>query len=128
MRFTAQHFDNIAREFIEKPRVPFHRCYRPLVKRVNSGSSEYYYLQDDDYARKPYMFTRAFEELQNELKAIFSYVEPSYQNRKTYSYKIQQLFIRWRRISRLSSKKTSIQKKNPGGPSMIIGRLTLRTD
>lgn len=94
MIFTAQHFDKIAKEFIEKPRVPYHRCYRPLVKRVNSGSSEYYYLQDDDYARKPYMFTRAFEELQNELKAIFSYVEPSYQNRKTYSYKIQQLFIR----------------------------------
>lgn len=94
MKFTAQHFDHIAKEFIEKPRVPYHRCYRPLVKRVNSGSSEYKYLQDDDYARKPYMFTRSFEELQNELKAIFDYVEPSYQNRKTYSYKIQQLFIR----------------------------------
>jgi hypothetical protein len=61
---------------------------------VNSGSSEYCYLQDDDYARKPYMFTRSFRELQDELKSIFSYVEPSYHNRKTFSYKIQQLFIR----------------------------------
>lgn len=94
MKFTSAHFYNIAKEHVDNPRVPFHRCYRPMVKRVNSGSSEYCYLQDDGYARKPYMFTRAFVELQDELKDIFSYVEPSYQNRKTYSYKIQQLFIR----------------------------------
>ena len=95
MKYTEKHFfDSIAREYIPNPRVPFHRCYRPMVKRVNSGSSEYHYLQDDDYAQKPYMFTRAFEELQKDLKEIFNYVEPSYHNRKAYSYKIQQLFIR----------------------------------
>ena len=94
MKYTIEQFRGIARETIDNPRVPFHRCYRPLVKRVNSGSSEYRYLRDDDYAQKPYMFTRAFEELQNDLKAVFSYVEPTYNNRKTYSYKIQQLFIR----------------------------------
>lgn len=95
MKYTEKHFsDSIAREYIPNPRVPFHRCYRPMVERVNSGSSEYHYLQDDDYAQKPYMFTRAFEELQKDLKEIFNYVEPSYHNRKTYSYKIQQLFIR----------------------------------
>ena len=63
MKYTIEQFRGIARETIENPRVPFHRCYRPLVKRVNSGSSEYHYLRDDDYAQKPYMFTRAFEEL-----------------------------------------------------------------
>lgn len=86
MRYTEKHFsDSIAREYIPNPRVPFHRCYRPMVERVNSGSSEYHYLQDDDYAQKPYMFTRAFEELQKDLKEIFNYVEPSYHNRKAYS-------------------------------------------
>lgn len=95
MKYTAKHFGgHIAKESIPEPRVPYHRCYRPLVRRVNSRASEYHYLQDDDYAKKPYMFTRAFEELQNELKIIFTFVEPSYQNRKTYSYKIQQLFIK----------------------------------
>jgi hypothetical protein len=95
MRYTKEHFpDSIAKESIPNPRMPFHRCYRPMVQRVNSGSSEYHYLQDDDYAEKPYMFTRAFEELQNDLKEVFNFVEPTYNNRKTYSYKIQQLFIR----------------------------------
>lgn len=94
MKYTIEQFKGIARETIDNPRTPFHRCYRPLVKRVNSGSSEYRYLQDDDYAQKPYMFTRAFEELQSDLKEVFSFVEPTYNNRKTYSYKIQQLFIR----------------------------------
>lgn len=94
MKYTIDQFKGIARETIDNPRTPFHRCYRPLVKRVNSGSGEYRYLQDDDYAQKPYMFTRAFEELQSDLKEVFSFVEPTYNNRKTYSYKIQQLFIR----------------------------------
>ena len=94
MKYTIEQFSGIARETIDNPRTPFHRCYRPLVKRVNSGSGEYRYLQDDDYAQKPYMFTRAFEELQSDLKEVFSFVEPTYNNRKTYSYKIQQLFIR----------------------------------
>ena len=51
MKYTIEQFRGIARETIDNPRVPFHRCYRPLVKRVNSGSSEYRYLQDDDYAQ-----------------------------------------------------------------------------
>lgn len=94
MKYTANRFEHIAKDVIVEPRVPFHRCYRPLVRRINSGATEYDYLNDDDYAKKPYLFTRAFEELQDEIKVIFSYVEPSYHNRKTYSYKIQQLFIR----------------------------------
>lgn len=121
MKYTEKHFsDSIAREYIPNPRVPFHRCYRPMVKRVNSGSSEYHYLQDDDYAQKPYMFTRAFEELQKDLKEIFNYVEPSYHNRKAYSYKIQQLFIRvcieLEAILRPFLAKTSIQNRSPFGP------------
>ena len=94
MIFTESDFQYVARENIANPRVPFHRCYRPLVKRVNSLANEYYYLQDDSYAREPYMFTRAFGELQDELKILFSYVEPSSQNGNVFSYKIQQLLIR----------------------------------
>lgn len=94
MRYTEKNLPSGAREAIPEPRLPYHRCYRPLVKRVNSGANGRYCLNDDDYAQKPYLFTRAFMELQDELKELFSYVEPAYGNRKTYSYKIQQLFIR----------------------------------
>lgn len=94
MKYTENIFQSVAKEDVTEPRLPYHRCFRPLVKRVNYGANERYYLSDDDYAQKPYMFTRAFIELQDELKGIFRYVEPAYGNRKTYSYKIQQLFIR----------------------------------
>lgn len=73
MKYTANRFEHIAKDVIVEPRVPFHRCYRPLVRRINSGATEYDYLNDDDYAKKPYLFTRAFEELQDEIKVTISH-------------------------------------------------------
>ena len=94
MKYTEEYFENWSKEHIDNPRMPYHRCYRPLVERGNSSSYELCYLIDDDYAVRPFAFTRAFEQLQNEMKQLFLYVEPAYHNRKTYSYHIQQLFIR----------------------------------
>ncbi len=95
MRYTKEIFNkNRVTEAIEKPRAPYHRCLRPFVERSNSKCSARYCLNDDDYAQKPYAFTKAFLELQKEILELFTYVEPAYNNRFTYSYRIQQLFIR----------------------------------
>ena len=94
MRYTKESFRNCAKYGIAEPRVPYYRCYRPLVKRINSGYFENCYLNDDDYAESPYSYTRTFKTLQNELKELFSFVEPADNNRKTFSYRIQQLLIR----------------------------------
>ena len=94
MKYTAEDFKNWMREDIPNPRVPYHRCYRPLIKRSNSLSFESCYLRDDDYAIKPYSYTRAFLQLQKEMEELFLYVAPADKNLKTYSYQIHELLIR----------------------------------
>lgn len=94
MRYKKDFFKNKNKVEISEPRAPYHRCFRPFVKRSNSNYSQRYYLNDDDYAQMPYSYTRAFLALQKEMEDLFSYVEPAHNNRYTYSYRIQQLFIR----------------------------------
>lgn len=90
MKYSKDMFRNRPRAEIKNPRAPFHRCYRPVI----SGLSERNYLNDDCYAQKPYSFTKAFLTLQKEIEELFLFVEPTYDNRNTYSYRIQQLLIR----------------------------------
>ena len=80
--------------YIENVVLPYHRCFRPLIKRANSYDNERKYLQDIDYAQCPYLYTRSFLQIQSEMKNLFLYVEPGDKNLKTYSYHIQQLLIR----------------------------------
>lgn len=94
MKYKAEDFANWTRDVISNPRFPFHRCYRPLVKRSNSDSFERCYLLDDDYAIRPYSYTRAFLQLQKEMEELFLYVAPADKNLKTYSYHIHELLIR----------------------------------
>lgn len=94
MKYTAEYFKNWSREAIANPRLPYHRCYRPLVHRANSDSFERCYLLDDDYAERPYSYTRAFLQLQKEMENLFLYVAPADKNLKTYSYHIHELLIR----------------------------------
>lgn len=94
MKYTAEDFKNWSREEIANPRLPYHRCYRPLVHRANSDSFERCYLLDDDYAVRPYSYTRAFLQLQKEMEELFLYVAPADKNLKTYSYHIHELLIR----------------------------------
>lgn len=77
MKYTAEDFKNWSREEIANPRLPYHRCYRPLVQRANSNSFERCYLLDDDYAERPYSFTRSFLQLQKEMEYLFLYVAPA---------------------------------------------------
>ena len=90
MKYSKDMFKNRPRAEIKDPRAPFHRCFRPVI----SGLSERDYLNDDDYAQRPYSFTKAFLTLQKEIEELFLFVEPADDNRKTYSYRIQQLFIK----------------------------------
>lgn len=95
MKYTKDIFSkNREKVVIDNPRAPYHRCYRPFVERSTSWSSLRYCLNDDGYAERPYFFTKAFLLLQKEMEELFTYVEASYNNRNTYSYRIQQLFIR----------------------------------
>lgn len=55
MKYTAEDFKNWSREEIANPRLPYHRCYRPLVHIANSDSFERCFLLDDEYAERPYL-------------------------------------------------------------------------
>ena len=94
MKYTKDDYKNSVKVEIANPRAPYHRCFRPFVERSSSYGSQRHSLNDDDYAEKPYLFTRAFLALQKEMEDLFSYVEPADNNKKTFSYKIQQLLIR----------------------------------
>lgn len=94
MKYRKEDFKNLSRDEIANPRLPYHRCYRPLVDRENSDEYERCYLLDDAYAVRPYSYTRAFLQLQKEMEELFLYVAPADKNLKTYSYHIHELLIR----------------------------------
>lgn len=73
---------------------PFHRNYRAMVERPNSGYSSWAYIVDREYSKTPHHYVRAFILIQNDLQRLFEYVEPSDTNLKTYSYRIHELFMR----------------------------------
>jgi hypothetical protein len=75
-------------------RKPYHRIYRPFVKSDNEGWNGSVYLVDHEYAQSPLYYTRAFMMIQEDIKRLFEYIEPSYINLKTYSYRIYELFMR----------------------------------
>ena len=66
MKYSKDMFKNRPRAEIKDPRAPFHRCFRPVI----SGLSERDYLNDDDYAQRPYSFTKAFLTLQKEIVCL----------------------------------------------------------
>lgn len=73
---------------------PFHRNYRGIKPSHQSGYSGWAYLEDREYAKNPEHYARAFILIQNDLQAIFEYIEPSDEGRDAYSYRIHALFMR----------------------------------
>ncbi len=73
---------------------PFHRNCRRFVTRTNSGYSSIAFIKDREYAISPAHYVRAFFLIQDDLKRIFEFVEPSDLNLQTYSYRIHELLIR----------------------------------
>jgi hypothetical protein len=73
---------------------PFHRNYRGIKPGKNSGYSDWAYIRDREYAKKPEHYVRAFVLIQNDLQALFEYLEPSYECQRAYSYRIHALLMR----------------------------------
>jgi hypothetical protein len=73
---------------------PFHRNCRGFVPKPNSGYSSWAFIIDKEYAIAPQHYVRAFLLIQNDLKKIFEFVEPSDCNLQTYSYRIHELLVR----------------------------------
>ena len=73
---------------------PFHRNYRDIKKRHNSGYSSWAYIIDREYAIDPAHYVRAYKLIQRDLENIFEFVEPSNQSKKAFSYRIHALLIR----------------------------------
>lgn len=73
---------------------PFHRNYRAIKPGPQSGYSGWAYIHDRDYAKNAEHYVRAFILIQNDLRSIFEYLEPSDECRKAYSYRIHALLMR----------------------------------
>jgi len=74
--------------------IPFHRIYRAHVPANNSGYSNWAFIVDKEYAINPHHYTRAFLLLQEDIKRLFEYIEPSDVNLVTFSFRIHELFMR----------------------------------
>jgi hypothetical protein len=73
---------------------PFHRNYRAIKPGPQPGYSIWAYIHDRDYAKNPEHYVRALILIQNDLRSIFEYLEPSDECRPAYSYRIHALFMR----------------------------------
>lgn len=81
-------------ENIDTYKKPYHRIFRPMFERDNSGWNGHVFLNDHSYALNPQAYMRAFNYLQDDIKNLFEYIEPSDKNLSTYSHYIQQLLMR----------------------------------
>jgi hypothetical protein len=73
---------------------PFHRNYRAIKPGPQAGYSSWAYIIERDYAKNAEHYVRAFILIQNDLQAIFEYLEPSDECRTAYSYRIHALLMR----------------------------------
>ncbi len=73
---------------------PYHRNYRGSISGNNSGYSSWAYIEDKEYAKSPEHYVRAFLLIQDDLKKLFEYIEPSEESKNTYSYRIHELLMR----------------------------------
>ncbi|MEQ5840106.1 hypothetical protein N0A02_11790 [Paraburkholderia acidicola] len=73
---------------------PFRRICRQFVDGSYAGEGDWLYLFHRRYATDPRHYIHAFLLLQADVTDLFSYIEPSDVNLRTYSHRIQQLLIR----------------------------------
>lgn len=76
------------------PNKPFRRTFRQMKPAVNSGYSQWAYIRDRDYATNAIHYVRAFLLIQDDLKRIFEFIEPSDENESVYSFRIHELYMR----------------------------------
>jgi len=73
---------------------PYRRTCRQFVDGHYSEGGRSRYITHPKYAISPGQYFRAFQLLLKDLQELFDYIEPSYQNRKCYSYRIHELLLR----------------------------------
>lgn len=73
---------------------PFHRIARNVLPGPNSGYNGIAYIRDPEYAVDPLHFVRSFLLIQEDLKRLFEYIEPSDTCSCTYSFRIHELLVR----------------------------------
>jgi len=73
---------------------PFVRNYRTIKAGPNAGYSGRAYVADRDYAKNAEHYVRALILIQDDLRSIFEYLEPSDECLLAYSYRIHALFMR----------------------------------
>jgi hypothetical protein len=59
-----------------------------------SGFSSWAYIHDREYARNAEHYVRSLNLIQNDLRSIFEYIEPSDECLSTYSYRVHALLMR----------------------------------
>jgi hypothetical protein len=73
---------------------PYKRTVRQLKDGSYSNSGNSRYLKHPDYANSPEKYIRSFLLIQNDIQKLFEYIEPVDKNKRTYSHRTHELFIR----------------------------------
>jgi hypothetical protein len=73
---------------------PFRRTCRPGTDGQYPSDTRVSYIADSRYADAPEQHVLAFELIKKDLLELFDYIEPAYENRKCYSYRIHELLMR----------------------------------
>lgn len=72
---------------------PYKRTWRQFVDGSYSGNGGWECIHDPEFAKSPEHYVRAFELIQEDLKHLFRYIEPTNINLPTYSFRIYELFF-----------------------------------
>ena len=73
---------------------PYKRTVRQLSDGSYSNSGNSGYVKHPDYANSPEKYIRSFLLIQSDIQKLFEYVEPADTNKRAYSYRIHELFVR----------------------------------
>lgn len=73
---------------------PLRRTCRQFVDGSYLEGGRSRYILHPKFAQSPAQYIRAFLLLQEDMPRLFQYVEPSYANLQTYSYRIHELLLR----------------------------------
>lgn len=73
---------------------PYFRTARQFADGSYTNAGKGGYVKHDRFAASPSNFVRAFELLQDDLKELFKFIEPSDANLETYSFRTLELLVR----------------------------------
>ncbi len=73
---------------------PYYRTARQFTDGRYANGGCWRYIEHPDFAARPSHYVRAFELLQDDLKELFKFVEPSDANLGTYSFRTLEMLLR----------------------------------